>query len=276
MFSSRFWIRLFLTLVLLVMGILLPLFIFLMSAMLVSDWKGGCHLGWVDCFHAGKLALTPLVLWATAAFFAVEICRVQNRTRPWIVFGYLLGAVISSICTVFGFISVGIDGGLVALWLLVPGYVALYYSIRSVQLIKSGGYSIKSCVLAVCGSIPFWIASIIWSRKIYSALPDQPPSCFIVTAAACGHKAFVGPFVEIQHHGHRQEANQQLLTLWQLEAMWSVRAPRSHRHFRRVYNIVGPIVARRITTPFVADVAYLAIKPMEMAARLILYVFDLR
>jgi hypothetical protein len=48
------------------------------------------------------------------------------------------------------------------------------------------------------------------------------------------------------------------------------RAPRSHRRFRCFYNFIGPVVASRVTSPFIADAAYLAIKPVEIVARSIL------
>jgi hypothetical protein len=64
-------------------------------------------------------------------------------------------------------------------------------------------------------------------------------------------------------------ANQQLITLWQLEALWRTTALRSHTIFRRGYNLFGPIIARRITSPWVADAAYVALKPAELLARLI-------
>jgi hypothetical protein len=36
---------------------------------------------------------------------------------------------------------------------------------------------------------------------------------------------------------------------------------------RFVYDIVGPVLARRLTHPFLADIAYLSLKPAELLAR---------
>jgi hypothetical protein len=72
------------------------------------------------------------------------------------------------------------------------------------------------------------------------------------------------------HRGRRQSANQQLRVLWQFEAVWRNRFPRSHSAFRRFYNHIGPAVARRINSPLRADLAYLALKPAEFLAGLIL------
>ena len=48
-------------------GIQLPLVFFFLSAALSPDSKAASHHGWIDCFYLGKLALTPFVLWASAA-----------------------------------------------------------------------------------------------------------------------------------------------------------------------------------------------------------------
>jgi len=121
------------------------------------------------------------------------------------------------------------------------------------------------------GNAFFWIAAFIWSRKIFTALPDlQPTDCFIATAAMRGHSTVVGPCLRVRHHGKDRKANQQLLTLWQLEDFWRQRAPRSHARFRRFYNVMGPVVASCLTAPFLADLAYLAIKPVEIMGKAIL------
>jgi hypothetical protein len=96
----------------------------------------------------------------------------------------------------------------------------------------------------------------------------MPGGCFVVTAAGCGHRRFVGPFFEIQRHGRRIQVNQQLITLRQFEDLWRQRAPHSHRCCRFLYNRLGPAMAAQIRSPWLADLAYAAIKPAELAARL--------
>src|SRR5688572_24578537 len=54
-------------------GVLVPLMVFFASVLAIPDWKGECAHGWWDCFHLGKLALTPLVLWASLALYLVEV-----------------------------------------------------------------------------------------------------------------------------------------------------------------------------------------------------------
>jgi len=267
--KRKSWKTFFSALVLLFPGVMLPLFVFLFSAFLVPEWKGGCRHGWLDCFHLGKLALTPLVLWATVALYALDIYRVANRTRPWIVLGIFLGALVAAVCLVFGVISVvGWACGF-ALWLLVPLYVSVWYGIRAVQLIRAAGFESNIYRWSIFGSLPFWLAGWYWSRYTYASLPNQPPGCFVVTAAARGHESIVGPFFEINHGDGVRRANQQLITLWQFEALWRMRAPLSHALFRRAYNRLGPALAGRITSPGMADLAHLAIKPVELLAALV-------
>jgi hypothetical protein len=266
--KQKSWLRLVAAAVLSFFIVVLPLFVFLLSALMVPDWKGACHLGWIDCFHTGKLALAPIVFWATAALYAVEVYETENRADRWIVLGLFLGAIVASVCFLFGFASYHEPGA--GLWLLVPFYVSLWHGIRAAQLIKISKLGLASYARAVCGSLPLWFVGAIWSRKVYESLPNNPPSCFVVTAASRGHERFVGPFVETTHNGRARLANQQLITLWQFEHFWRNRAPRSHAAFRRVYNHVGPILARRIDSPWLADAACLAIKPVEFMAALVI------
>jgi hypothetical protein len=261
-------VRFLIALVLSFAGVVLPLFIFFFSSLMEPDWKGACVHGWLDCFITSKLALTPLVLLATAALYALEILRVENRTARWIVVGIFLGAIVSTICFVFGMVCIGLGGDALKWFLLVPFYVAIWYSVRAVQLIKAAGLDFRTYLISFVCSLPFWLASWLWSRSLYASLPDQPDSCFIVTAAGRGHAAFVGTHIEIERNGHRVLVNQQLITFWQFENLWRNFAPRSHRIFRCGYNRVGPIIAARIKSPWLADFAYLAIKPLELIAKL--------
>jgi hypothetical protein len=250
--------------------VVLPLFVYFMSGLLKPDWKGGCQYGWLDCFFVGKFALTPLVLWATAALYSVVVLRVEQRTRAWIVLGIFIGAVTSSVCFVHGMIYFIWPKDRFVLWMLVPLYVSVWYWVHAVPLIRESKLGLKVCLVdGMIGSLPFWIGSVWWSKQTYAALPDVAPGCFIVTAAGRGHRKLVGPFFEIERKGHCFRANRQLITLWQFENLWQKKSPQSHRSFRRIYNRFGPIVAAQIRSPWLADIAYIAIKPAELAARMV-------
>ena len=266
--KQKSWRTFLIALVLSFFGVLLPLFIFLASVFLAPDSKADCRFGWLDCFYVGKLALTPLVLGATAALYALDIYGVANRTRYWIVLGIFLGAIVAFVCFLFGVVVTA--GRVFGLWLLVPCYVAVWYSIRAVQLAKVAKFGPFPYLWAFGSSIPLWLGSWLWSRSIYSSLPEQSPQCFVVTAAARGHESLVGPFMLVQRQGYNRRVNRQLATFWALEAWWQAHGPRSHARFRRCYNRFGPILAGWITSPWRADLVHLAIKPVELAARLVI------
>lgn len=259
------WRRFFLAFILSFVGIALPLFVFFGSLFLGPESKGECVHGWLDCFITGKLALTPIVLLATAALYALEILRVKNRTARWIVIGIFLGAIVSSICFMIGLVCAEVNG--FEFGLLVPFYVAIWYSARAVEQIKKARLNFWIYLISLACSLPFWLWSWLLSRSEYASLPQKAPDCFIVTAAGQGHAAFVGTHIEIERNGRRLLANQQLITFWQFEDLWRNFAPRSHRIFRCGYNRVGPMIAAQIKSPWLADFTYLAIKPLELVAK---------
>ncbi|HLX72079.1 MAG TPA: DUF6688 family protein [Verrucomicrobiae bacterium] len=259
---KRFLVAAFLSLFVVV----LPLAFFLLSIGLAPDAKDTCHHGWIDCFITGKLALTPLVLWAITALYAVEIYGVVDPTRQWIAQGLFIGAVVSSVCLVFGSLTYASDPTCLLL-LLVPLYTAVWYVLRAVHVIRDKKVKSSALTHVMLGSVPFWMLSLYWSYKSYLSLPDRStPVCFVVTAASRGHRKFVGPFVAVAHRGQRCQANQQLATFWQFESLWRFSAPHTHALFRSIYNRVGPVIARRIVSPWLADAIYLLLKPIEIAA----------
>lgn len=254
--------RVFTAMILSFLGVVLPIFVFMMSGFLLPEWKGACPHGWIDCFILGKLALTPMVLGAAAAWYRVEVLGITGPPPRWVVVAMVLGAVTADVCLVFGLGSIAFS-----LWMVVPGYVAIWYSARALQLVLTSEVGLTHYFGWLAGSLPLWLISLFWSHQTYQSLPDKAPTgCFIVTAAGRGHRKCVGPFYEIDHNGRRLEANKQLLRFWHLEACWRKVSPRSHCRFRRVYNRFGPILAARIQSPWLADAAYLALKPAEYFA----------
>jgi hypothetical protein len=269
--TQRSWKRLVIGFILTPFAVLLPLAFFVLSAFLTPDAKDVCPNGPLDCFYLGKLALMPFVFWATAALYSVEIIEVRNSARPWVAIGLILGAIVSSVCLIFGVLTLhrsdlmGGDSALICL--LVPFYTAIWYIVRAIYAVGTHPVDSTKLTIALASSLPFWAVSIWWSYKTYLSLPDHVDRCFVVTAASQGHRTFVGPFLEVQHHGGKRIANQQLATLWAFEALWRNCAPRSHAAFRGVYNVIGPMIARQIASPWVADVVFVVLKPVEFFAR---------
>jgi len=251
-----------------VFGVLVPLLVFFLSAFLTPEWKGGCPHGWLDCFHQGKLALAPVVLWALISFYVVEICRPTPPLARDFVMGLFLGGVVAAGCFLYGAATLHGESARMMICLIVPLYMAVWYGVRLVQAHRRTRPNPIWYLVYLLGSLPFWIGGLLWSRRIFATLPNTPPECFVVTAASCGHKRLVGPFTETRHRDQPRIANQQLIALWNFERLWQERSPQSHRRFRVLYNRLGPVVARQINSPFKADVVHLALKPVEWIARL--------
>lgn len=264
------------------LGGLFPLFGFLASCANGPAWKGESPDGWIGCFEVGKIVLLPLVCWALASIYALELWRVEDRTRSWLILGCSQGVVLSGYFCLWMLAWMGqwpsvlrasrpaeILLGLAIL--MLPFLACGYFFHHTRQLWREGSMRKSRFWLGQLWGLPFWLGSIYNARRIYSELPEEPPpGCFVVTAAAHGHPILVGPFVPIERGGLVRRANIQLLTFWELERCWTVRLPRSHQAFRRVYNPVGRKLARFIARPWLADAAYLALKPAEWLAALTL------
>lgn len=116
-----------------------------------------------------------------------------------------------------------------------------------------------------------WRYDILKMYELYAALPAQPPpDCYIATAAARGHPKLVGLRTVRCTDGKSVRVNGQLQILKCAELALLAVNPRLHATLRGVYDVVGKFLARRIQNPFVADVAYILLKPYEWCAILVL------
>lgn len=114
-----------------------------------------------------------------------------------------------------------------------------------------------------------WAYAVYKMFALYRALPTSPPDCYIATAAAQGHRGFVGS-QPVQTPGGTLWVNRQLQTLKCAELALLALAPSIHRPLRRMYDALGRPLARKLTHPLLADLAYLTLKPAELASRAIL------
>ena len=117
-----------------------------------------------------------------------------------------------------------------------------------------------------------------WAAAVRSAvtevllLPPPPPgNCYVATAAARGHRWLVRGR-DVPCEGGLRRTTPQLVTLKRGELVLAALTPRLHRAIRRVYDRVGPPIARRITTPWRADLAYLTLAPAACLTGLVLAV----
>jgi hypothetical protein len=113
----------------------------------------------------------------------------------------------------------------------------------------------------------WWLS---WQKmmELYAALPEYPP-CYIVTAAAQGHPAFVKS-KPVGSGEQTLRVNAQLQYLKAAELALLALAPGIHHIVRAVYDVVGRRLARSIVHPLLADLVYLSLKPAEWIVRLIL------
>ena len=117
-----------------------------------------------------------------------------------------------------------------------------------------------------------WRFDILKMYELYAALPKEPPNCYIATAAARGHPQFVQAWTVQGVNGKSMQVNSQLQRLKCAELALLVVNPRLHTFLRQIYDVMGKRLVRRIQNPFLADAAYLLLKPWEWLAGSILKV----
>lgn len=115
--------------------------------------------------------------------------------------------------------------------------------------------------------------NILKMYELYSALPPQPPDCYIATAAAKGHPRLVGSRTITQPNGSQMRVNSQLQRLKCVELAILALFPQVHKLIRGVYDVLGKKLAAYIQNPILADVAYLFLVPVEWISFLILKIF---
>ncbi len=123
-----------------------------------------------------------------------------------------------------------------------------------------------------------WVSAYVFALRfnilkmfeLYNALPTEPPNCYIATAAAKGHPRFVGSMEVMLANGKTVRVNRQLQRLKAVEIAWVGVSGSSHRMMRRVYDILGKRLAKRIQNPILADIAYLLLIPVESVSFFVL------
>jgi hypothetical protein len=117
-----------------------------------------------------------------------------------------------------------------------------------------------------------WRFAVNAALEAYAALPVDPPSsnCYIATAAARGHPIIVGSREVSGAAEAKFRANRQLADLKCGEIALQAISPELHHKLRWVYDRIGPPLASCLRNHWVADVAYLALKPAEWTTRIAL------
>lgn len=250
--------------------VLLPLLAFYVSVSvetLEPRWPEAEASGWTSCVSTTAEAWWPLVLWASLAMLAHAGAGLEGR---WIRAGHLAGCLAAGFLTVaaYGFWSVH-ESGRESYLLWLPGGTFLAHAIAFGVACRGSRPSaleaaLTSIACACAGAANVGAAMARFERLAYQTPPND---CFVVTAAARGHARVVRPIAWEWRRGILVPVNEQLRALRRFEARWREASPRSHSIMRRIYGVVGPVIASRLTSPWSCDVMYLALKPVEILAR---------
>lgn len=179
-------------------------------------------------------------------------------------------SIFFTIGTVNG-ITAGTPNGSAAF--LFPGSAACAYGYGLCLLIQRQGLP---RIAGKCWLLLFaWVVTlaltvltaIVRTRHMVDELPEEPTGCFIVTAACKGHPFLVGSYLCDKTD---RQSNHQLDSFRKFEQWLEGNAPKLHQTARQKYNIVGPMIARKITHRWQANLTYLALKPMEWIFRLVM------
>lgn len=97
---------------------------------------------------------------------------------------------------------------------------------------------------------------------------------YLCTVAAGGHPKIVKPIRKGMRHGHEVIVNRQLCIANAFEQVMEEYIPVFHRHIRNIYDKYRFPIARAIRSPYIADVVYILMKPLEVMFLLVLYTVD--
>lgn len=275
--TPRFWRELGLRIIATPVAILFPLFIYLLSPLALNpSGKDEAPLGWLSLIPWLDWFWLPFVAWACVAFYVGVVLGRAAHAR-WISMGLLAGVIASGFLTTVLAIHV-VTGKLPnrlssshMLWSLVPLGTLLVHAAAFRWSVRSRPLSSSQVLSLAGGAVVIGAVNVAKAVAAFHALPDHNTDCYVVTAATRGHGDVVRPLHDAWRHGERISVNRQLLVFWEFERRLSEKAPRFHARARHIYDLIGPRLARRLTTPLRADMAYLALKPGEWAAALLLW-----
>lgn len=99
---------------------------------------------------------------------------------------------------------------------------------------------------------------------------------YLCTAAAGGHRRVVKPLRLGIRHDHAVIVNRQLCVANAFEQILEEKMPRLHQKIRHFYDTYGFPIARKIRSPYTADLVYLLMKPLEWIFLIVIYFCDVK
>jgi hypothetical protein len=167
-------------------------------------------------------------------------------------------------------------GVIVVAWLTLPGWCLMAY-LRVARLVYRdyGGHAqfrLSEAMWLITWSgiyMGTWRISVTRALEEYAKLPEKP-RCYICTAAARGHSWIVASEEVDLQNGDLVVANLQMRRLKAAEIVVMTIAPGFHAPLRAVYDWLGPRLATGMRVRVFADLAYLALKPIEWCSLLVM------
>lgn len=112
-----------------------------------------------------------------------------------------------------------------------------------------------------------------FSHKL-SPPPVEYEGHYLCTVAVNGHNNIVKPTRAGIRHGVKITVNRQLCIANAFEQLIEEKVPKIHRLVRSIYDKYGYPISKHITTPYRADIVYIAMKPLEWLFLIVIYLFD--
>jgi len=263
--SRRFWIR---------FGIYTGTILAIQYLLLLAVTPPGNHVEAAFIFILIVPSIAALI-WGILWFLAIywKKTREPRFARTLIVVSTAL-VLLVMVLTSLWMIPI-----LLLLFCATPWAVIAYWSM-SWHILRRRTENRWQFSLAQLLAFVFWMAAYCsaWRLAVkvmlveYAKLPTTPPpTCYIATAAARGHRWLVrAEPVGYASSGKTFCVNDQMRRLKAAELVLAVTWPWMHRRCRAVYDRMGPRAAAMLVRPVLADAAYLAMKPAEWAARVAL------
>lgn len=138
------------------------------------------------------------------------------------------------------------------------------------------------CVLALFGQEPdtiikAWTETSDWNLSNRVAPQNLYfDEHYLCTVAAGGHKNVVKPLRLGMRHGHEVIVNRQLCIANAFEQILEEKLPKTHRRVRSFYDNYGFPIAKLIKSPYVADITYFVMKPLEWFFLIVIYFCDVK
>jgi len=257
-----------------------PTMLLMLATLAVSvetEWKGDTGpFGWFYMINAEWAGMVTLIVWSIACI-SLTAGLLNDKWMYESRINLIMIITLAAICLwrtgTAAIMGIGSPAGpsiqsfALASCPFVPlvNFVLLAVYIHSRKRITGRTQTVARFSIAWAGALVATIcAKIILARQAYDALPDvKPEDCFIVTAAARGNSRFVR---STPNPATGRMENPQLARMRALEHYLIAEHPAAHRLLRKVYNRIGPAVARRIRRPLVADMTYVILKPLELLA----------